>query len=384
MATFDLQLLATLGITPQRVHERGLVAHEEAQQLVLVEVNAQGREFQLQPQAAQAWAAMKAAAAGDGVTLVPESAFRSVARQAEIIRAKLDSGDSIDNILQWVAPPGASEHHTGRAIDIGTPGSVALQESFEDTTAFTWLQRHAARFGFVMSYPRGNPQGYGYEPWHWCWHPPTGKETAIYSYEPAHGHGLPHDPFNAIVGPRPIGWIGTHNGHGGHNLAPYSFFNAFNYVPPIVGFSSISAKDTLRNAQDTGEFTWNLVTRPLVERMNETCAAVPPEVDEFALAGVTPLASTRIAAPRVAESPVTFECRVTQIVQLQTAAGATVPSWLVLGEVVAVHIAQQLLVDGIYDTAAAQPVLRGGGPADYFAITPENNFKLWRPGSKQR
>lgn len=201
----------------------------------------------------------------------------------------------------------------------------------------------------------------------------------LHSYEPRHGHGLPHDPFNAIVGPRPIGWIGSHDGAGHRNLAPYSFFNAFNYVPPIVGFASIGSKDTLRNVQATGEFTWNLVTRDLAERMNASCAAVPPEVDEFALAGLTPLASQHIAAPRVAESPVNFECRVTQIVQLTTAAGAAVPTWLVLGEVVAVHIARRLLVEGVYDTAAARPVLRGGGPADYFEIAPELRFRMHRP-----
>ncbi len=201
----------------------------------------------------------------------------------------------------------------------------------------------------------------------------------MHFYEPRHGHGLPHDPFNAIVGPRPIGWISTRGSGGGLNLAPYSFFNAFNYVPPIVGFCSIGPKDTLRNARETGEFAWNLVTRPLAEAMNASCASVPPEVDEFVLSGLTPAPSRLIAAPRVAESPVSFECRVTQIVQLQGADGVAVPSWLVLGEVVAVHIAQHLLVAGVYDTAAAQPVLRGGGAGDYFAIAPENRFRMARP-----
>ena len=144
-------------------------------------------------------------------------------------------------------------------------------------------------------------------------------------------------------------------------------------------FASIGAKDTLRNVQATGEFTWNLVTRALAERMNASCAAVPPEVDEFTLAGLTPLASQCVAAPRVAESPVSFECRVTQVVPLNTAAGEPVPTWLVLGEVVAVHIARHLLVDGIYDTAAAHPVLRGGGPADYFEIAEAHRFQLHRP-----
>ncbi|CAM8649199.1 COG1853 Conserved protein/domain typically associated with flavoprotein oxygenases, DIM6/NTAB family [Comamonadaceae bacterium] len=211
--------------------------------------------------------------------------------------------------------------------------------------------------------------------------PPEAKTVSDqpYFFEPRSGHGLKHDPFNAIVGPRPIGWISTRSADGALNLAPYSFFNAFNYVPPIVGFASIGHKDTVRNVEATGEFVWNLVTRPLVEAMNQTCAAVGPEVDEFALAGLTPMASRVVAVPRVSESPVSFECRCTQILQLQTAAGATVPTWLVLGEVVGVHIAPSLLIDGVYDTAAAGHVLRGGGPADYFTIGPEQLFRLFRP-----
>jgi flavin reductase (DIM6/NTAB) family NADH-FMN oxidoreductase RutF len=199
----------------------------------------------------------------------------------------------------------------------------------------------------------------------------------MHFYRPSEGHGLRHDPFNAIVGPRPIGWIASQDGQGRRNLAPYSFFNAFNYVPPIVGFASIGAKDTLRNVRETGEFSWNLATRALAERMNQSCAAVPPEVDEFVLAGLTPVASREIAVPRVAESPVSFECRVSQIVQLQGAAGNTVETWLVLGEVVAVHIAQALLRDGVYDTAAAHPILRGGGAGDYFELG--ERFVMRRP-----
>jgi flavin reductase (DIM6/NTAB) family NADH-FMN oxidoreductase RutF len=202
---------------------------------------------------------------------------------------------------------------------------------------------------------------------------------SIHFYEPRNGHGLPHDPFNAIVGPRPIGWISSLSKAGTRNLAPYSFFNAFNYVPPIVGFASIGAKDTLHNVQETGEFVWNLATRPLAEAMNATCAAVPPEVDEFALTGLTPAASRLVAPPRVAESPVAFECKVTQIVQLQRLDGETVPTWLVLGEVVGVHIANASLRDGIYDTASAGHILRAGGPADYFTVGPEQLFRMHRP-----
>jgi flavin reductase (DIM6/NTAB) family NADH-FMN oxidoreductase RutF len=198
-------------------------------------------------------------------------------------------------------------------------------------------------------------------------------------YEPRLGHGLAHDPFNAIVGPRPIGWISTHDGEGRHNLAPYSFFNAFNYVPPIVGFASIGRKDTLRNAERTGEFVWNLVTRPLAEAMNASSAPVGPEVSEFTLAGLTAAPSRLVAAPRVQECPVNFECKVTQIVQLQGSDGVAVPTWLVLGEVVAVHIARQLLPDGRYDTALAEPVLRGGGPGDYFEVLASARFVMNRP-----
>lgn len=203
--------------------------------------------------------------------------------------------------------------------------------------------------------------------------------NASHFYEPRLGHGLPHDPFNAIVGPRPIGWISTRSAAGLLNLAPYSFFTAFNYTPPIVGFASIGYKDSVRNIEETGEFVWNLVTRPLAEAMNQTCAAVAPEVSEFELAGLTPLASNLVAPPRVAESPVAFECRLTQLLQLQDASGQKLPTWLALGEVVAVHIARRLLVNGVYDTSQADHVLRGGGPADYFSVGPGQLFKMFRP-----
>lgn len=203
--------------------------------------------------------------------------------------------------------------------------------------------------------------------------------AGFHVYDPAAGHGLPHDPFNNIVGPRPIGWISTRAGDGTLNLAPYSFFNAFNYTPPLVGFCSTSAKDSLRNAQATGEFTWSLVTRELAEAMNTSSAMVPPETNEFELAGLTPAASRLVQAPRVAESPVSFECRVSQVIPLQAADGTATPATLVMGEVVAVYIQRHLLKDGVYDTAAAHPVVRGGGPADYFEIGEAQRFRLFRP-----
>ncbi len=198
-------------------------------------------------------------------------------------------------------------------------------------------------------------------------------------YEPSAGHGLKHDPFNAIVGPRPIGWISTRGADGTLNLAPYSFFNAFNYKPPIIGFSSNGAKDTLRNARESGEFVWNLATRPVAEQMNATSANVPYGTDEFALAGLTPVRSRLVAAPRVAESPVHFECKVSDIVQLKGYQGNLATSWLVIGEVVAVHIANTLLKEGIFDTFGAEIILRGGGPSAYAAINPEARFDMMRP-----
>jgi len=198
-------------------------------------------------------------------------------------------------------------------------------------------------------------------------------------YEPRAGHGLPHDPLAAIVAPRPIGWISTVDGNGRRNLAPYSFFNLFNYAPPILGFASCGYKDTLRNAEQTREFVWNLVTRSLAEPMNATSATVGTDVDEFAIAGLTPVPSIKVRAPRVAESPVHFECRVTRIERLADAAGNELSTWLVLGEVVGVHIARHLLDAGIYVTAAALPVMRGGGRTDYFEIGSSALFRMAQP-----
>ena len=198
-------------------------------------------------------------------------------------------------------------------------------------------------------------------------------------YRPSEGHRLAHDPFNAIVAPRPIGWVGSRSPEGVRNLAPYSFFNAFSYTPPLVGFASTDYKDSVRNLAETGEFTWNLVTRSQAEAMNATSATVGADVDEFELAGLSGAASVEIGADRVAGAPVSFECVVTQLVQLADRHGDPTPSWLTLGEVVAVHIDQSLIVDGVYDTTAARPVVRGGGPSAYYEITADRRFDLVRP-----
>src|SRR6187401_707287 len=168
----------------------------------------------------------------------------------------------------------------------------------------------------------------------WSFGPPRNKEKSgvtikdLHYYEPKNGHGLKHDPFNAIIAPRPIGWISSRDGTGNINLAPYSFFNAFCYHPPIIGFSSTNWKDSAGNIQDTGEFVWNLATMDLAKQMNATAAHVGPEVDEFEIAGLTPVPSKLVNVPRVGESRVAFECKVTQIIELKGANGASANAFL--------------------------------------------------------
>ena len=161
--------LQELGIAPHWIERRKLVLHPEPPSLVVAHTGLGGREFLLTPQAAAAWLAMQHQARADQITLALVSAFRSVARQREIILEKLGQGLSLDTVLQSVAPPGFSEHHTGRAIDIATSEDSALEEVFETTPAYQWLSRCAADFGFRMSYPRDNPSGFVFEPWHWCY-----------------------------------------------------------------------------------------------------------------------------------------------------------------------------------------------------------------------
>lgn len=163
---------AALGIPADYAERRHLPLQGEAKRLVSIGPAADdGKTLRMTPRAASAWKRMRAAAAHDGVQLLPLSAFRSVERQARIIRRKLAAGQRISDILRLVAAPGYSEHHTGRAIDIGTPGETDLEESFARTAAFRWLRRHAGEFGFHLSYPRGNRHGIACEPWHWCWRP---------------------------------------------------------------------------------------------------------------------------------------------------------------------------------------------------------------------
>jgi flavin reductase (DIM6/NTAB) family NADH-FMN oxidoreductase RutF len=198
-----------------------------------------------------------------------------------------------------------------------------------------------------------------------------------YFYDPRKGHGLRHDPFKAILAPRPIGWISSLDSEGRVNLAPYSFFNGFNSSPPIVGFSSEGRKDSVTNIEQTGEFVCNLATRPLAEAMNRTSAPVAHGVDEMALAGLDPAPSTLVKPPRVAQAPAALECKLLQIVKLNTLDGTPAGGLLVLGQVIGVHINPAFLKDGIFDTAAARPIARCGYRGDYAEV--EQLFEMIRP-----
>lgn len=198
-------------------------------------------------------------------------------------------------------------------------------------------------------------------------------------YDPREGHGLPHDPFKAIVAPRVIGWISSRTAEGGVNLAPYSFFGAFATFPYVIGFSSEGRKDSISNIEATGEFVWNMSTRPLAERMNRTSAPVAPEIDEFELAGLTKAPGRNVDVPHVAESPAALECRLLQVVRIHDLAGQPMNNWLALGQVVGVHIRSEFLKDGLFDTAAARPIMRAGYRADYAEIG--EMFQMIRPSA---
>ena len=164
------RLHRTLGIPLDYAARRHLPVQREARRLVSIGPAADdGQPVLLAPRAAAAWKRMRRVAVRNGIELLPLSGFRSVARQARIIRLRLDRGQPLDSILKFVAAPGCSEHHTGRALDLGCPGYAGLDEDFAKTAAFRWLKRRAKEFGFRLSYPRHNPHGIGFEPWHWCW-----------------------------------------------------------------------------------------------------------------------------------------------------------------------------------------------------------------------
>ncbi|NKC34120.1 flavin reductase family protein [Falsiroseomonas selenitidurans] len=198
-------------------------------------------------------------------------------------------------------------------------------------------------------------------------------------YEPKGGraaHGLPHDPIKAIVAPRPIGWISTLDAQGRPNLAPYSFFNLVSGAPPILAFASESLKHSAANAMATKEFVFSLSTRPLFDAMNASSAALEEGVNEFEVAGLTMGESRLVRAPRVAESPAAMECKVLQSIELQDLDGKPTGGWLVLGEVVGIHIDERYLVNGRFDAVAAQSIARCGY-RDYAQVT--EMFSALRP-----
>ena len=195
-------------------------------------------------------------------------------------------------------------------------------------------------------------------------------------YEVAAGHGLPHDPFKAIVAPRPIGWISSISKDGAINLAPYSFFNAVASNPPMVMFSSDGVKDSVRNIAETGEFVANLATYDLVQPMSQTSAPLPRDVDEFEFAGLEKAPSRLVRPPRVAASPAALECKVVETINPRTLAGPRSDNHMIIGEVVAVHIDDAYLVDGYFDMRKARTIARCGY-LDYAVA--DTLFALARP-----
>ncbi len=198
-------------------------------------------------------------------------------------------------------------------------------------------------------------------------------------YRPEDGHGLPHNPFNAVVTPRPIGWISTRGSDGSENLAPYSFFNAVAYVPPQVMFASTSAKedrgdtkDSVANIRETGVFCVNIVEYEMRDVMNTTSGPWDKETDEFTLAEIERADCDTIACSRVARAPANLECRMTQIVQLEGTS-----NFAVFGEVVGVHLRDDCIVDGVFDVLRYNPLSRMGY-RDYTVV--REKFELKRPG----
>jgi flavin reductase (DIM6/NTAB) family NADH-FMN oxidoreductase RutF len=182
----------------------------------------------------------------------------------------------------------------------------------------------------------------------------------MYYETDANNHGLPYDPLKALVAPRPIGWISSLSKDGSPNLAPYSFFNMLAASPAIVGFSSGMKKDTQTNIEETGEFVYNFASVDRVDAVNISSSHVPGDVNEFELAGVTAVESKRVKPPRVAEAHAHFECEYIKTVELPFTPGKEIPWSLVLGRVVAVHINDKFIKDGLVDTLAMEPLTRMG------------------------
>ena len=201
--------------------------------------------------------------------------------------------------------------------------------------------------------------------------------TGAHFYRPEQGHGFDHDPFKAIVAPRPIGWISTVDAQGAPNLAPYSFFNALSANPPILFFSNEKSSDSLSNCEATGEFVVNMVSQSQWNEMSATSAAVAPGVNEFELAGIEPAACQLVSAPRVANSPASLECKVISIAPVLDMHGEPSTATLVTGQVVGVHIHPDFLSEGRFNTAKARLMSRCGYLSDYAVI--DEIQKMKRP-----
>lgn len=189
---------------------------------------------------------------------------------------------------------------------------------------------------------------------------------------------LPHDPFKALVAPRPIGWISTRDPDGSVNLAPYSFFNAVAERPPMLAFSSIGRKHSASFAAAGGGFVWNLPTYPLREAMNRSSASLDRGHSEFEHAGLAMAEARLIDAPRVAASPCSLECRVVEDIELKSVDGEPIDQHLIIGQVVGVHLDEAFILDdGRVDTAAIQPIMRAGYLDEYAVVT--ELFHMSRP-----
>jgi len=193
-------------------------------------------------------------------------------------------------------------------------------------------------------------------------------------------HGLPHDPFKAIVAPRPIGWITSMSAGGQINLAPYSYFNGVCSKPPVVMFASEGRKDTLAFIEETREFVCNLATWDLRDQMNQSSAPYARGVNEMEKAGLAAAPSRLVKPPRVAAAPCALECRWLQTVSLDDLEGRPLDRHAVFGQVVGIYIDERFLKNGLLDTAAMRPIARAGYH-EYFVATPETNFVLKRPTS---
>lgn len=203
--------------------------------------------------------------------------------------------------------------------------------------------------------------------------------SGTYFYEVAQGHGLRHNPLKAIIAPRPIAWVSTLSAGGLSNLAPYSFFAMINDTPPMLSFCSNGAKDTVGNIRETGQFVVNIPTVALADQMNQTSAPYSSEIDEFEAAGLEKAAARMVAPHCVKGAAAALECSSTDIIRLRDISGKAIDSWLVIGQVLAVHIDQHCIVDGLYDTAQANPILRAGYADEYWAIDTHGKFSMHRP-----